>query len=131
MDKKVIIPSDLRGKYDNWHFSPAIESGGFLFVSGCTGTKLDGSISSIPKEQFRQSFQTVNKSLIEAGLTFSDVVEMTTYHVGLRKHMEEFMEVKDEFIKEPYPAWTAIGVTELAIERAIIEVRVTARINEK
>ena len=127
METKLIIPSDLRGRYDNWHFSPAVECGGFLFVSGCTGTKLDGSISNNLEEQFRQAFETVKKFLVETGLTYSDVIEMTTYHVGLRSHLEKFKKVKDEFIIEPYPAWTAIGVSELAVEGAVIEIRVTAK----
>ena len=130
MDKKAIIPSELRGKYDNWHFSPAIESGGFLFVSGCTGTRLDGSISDDLEEQSRQAFETVKRSLVAAGLTFSDAIEMTTYHVGLRNHLDEFKKVKDEYILEPYPAWTAIGVTELAVEGALIEIRVIAKTNK-
>ena len=128
MDKKVIIPSGLRKKYDDWHFSPAVESGGFIFVSGCTGTKPDGTISSDEKEQFHQAFKTAEKSLIEAGLSFSNVIEMTTYHVGLRKHLEIFMSVKDEFIPEPFPAWTAIGITELAVEGAMIEIQIIAKI---
>ena len=127
MDKKPIIPKELRKKYDCWHFSPAIEGGGFLFVSGCTGTKLDGSISKDIEDQFRQAFETVQKSLVEAGLSFSDVIDMTTYHVGLRSHLKKFMKIKDEFIIEPYPAWTAVGVTELAIEGALIEIRVIAK----
>ena len=127
MVKKVIIPPDLRKKYDDWHFSPAVESGGFIFVSGCTGTKLDGTISSDEKNQFRQAFKTAEKSLIEAGVSFSNVIEITTYHVELRKNLEKFMSVKDEFIPEPFPAWTAVGVSELAIEGAIIEIRITAK----
>ncbi len=67
-------------------------------------------------------------SLTEAGLTFSDVVEMTTYHVGIRSQLEDFRRIKDEFLAEPYPAWTAIGVSELAVEGALIEIRVTARV---
>lgn len=130
MDKKTIIPEDIRGKYDNWHFSPAIESGGFLFVSGCTGTKLDGTISENPEDQFYQAFETVKKSLVQAGLTFSHVVEMITYHVGLRSHLDKFKKVKDEYIVEPYPAWTAVGVSELAVEGAIIEIKVTAILNK-
>lgn len=129
MDKKVIIPSDLGSKYDEWHFSPAVESGGFLFVSGCTGTRLDGTISNDINEQFREAFKTTEKSLIEAGLSFTNVVEMTTYHVGLRENLESFMSVKDEFIPEPFPAWTAIGVSELAKEGALIEIRLTAKLN--
>ena len=127
MDKKSIIPSELRKKYDHWHFSPAIQSGGFLFVAGCTGTRLDGTISNDVEEQFRQAFATVEKSLVEAGLSFSDVIDMTTYHVGLRSHLEQFKRVKDDFIPEPYPAWTAVGVTELAVEGAVIEIRVIAK----
>ena len=38
------------------------------------------------------------------------------------------MKVKDEFIKAPFPAWTAIGISELAVEKAIIEISVTATI---
>ena len=128
MKKKPIIPPDSRDKYDKWHFSPAVESGGFLFVSGCTGTRPDGTISTDVQEQFRQAFKTVETSLVAGGLTYSDVVEMTSYHVGLAEHFAEFMLVKDEFIEEPYPAWTAIGVSGLAADGALIEIKVTAKI---
>ena len=128
MKKKSIIPTEQNAKYDKWHFSPAIESGGFLFVSGCTGTKPDGTISTDIKEQFRQAFKNVEMSLIEAGLTFSDIVELTTYHIGLEKHFQDFILIKDEFIGEPYPAWTAVGVSELAADDAEIEIKVTAKI---
>ena len=127
MKTKAIVPSDLSARYHQWHFSPAVESEGFLFVSGCTGTRPDGTNSKDVKEQFRQAFKTVEMSLVEAGLGFSNVVEMTTYHVGLRDHFEDFTRVKDEFIVEPYPAWTAIGVSELAADGAMIEIKVTAR----
>jgi len=46
--------------------------------------------------------------------------------VGLQEHIGAFMKVKDEFIKEPYPAWTAIGITELAVPGARVEIRVRA-----
>lgn len=124
---KPVIPSALRAKYDKWHFSPAVESGGFLFVSGCTGTRPDGTNSEKAGEQFTQAFRTVEMSLAEAGLSFSDVVEIVTYHVGLREHFSDFVMIKDKFIKEPYPAWTAIGVSELAADGAVIEIKVTAK----
>jgi enamine deaminase RidA (YjgF/YER057c/UK114 family) len=131
LKRKTVIPPDQSAKYDRWHFAPAVESGGFLFVSGCTGTRPDGTNSSDVSEQFRQAFKTVEMSLAEAGLTFSDVVEMTSYHVGLEKHFQEFMVVKDEFVGEPYPAWTAVGVSELAADGAVIEIKVTARVRDK
>lgn len=89
--------------------------------------RLDGSISDDIEEQVRQAFRTIEKSLDAAGLSFSDIIDMTTYHVELRSRLDAFMKVKDEFIGEPYPAWTAVGVTELAVQGALIEIRVIAK----
>ncbi|MFK7804538.1 MAG: Rid family hydrolase [Anaerolineae bacterium] len=87
----------------------------------------DGRRSSYDNWHFAPAVESVGESLTEAGLTFADVVEMTTYHVGLQAHLKEFIEVKDRFVPAPYPAWTAIGVVELAVLGAVIEVQVTAK----
>ncbi len=33
---------------------------------------------------------------------------------------------RDEFIRPPWPAWTAIGISELAVPGARVEIRVIA-----
>jgi len=71
--------------------------------------------------------QVAQVRLEKAELSFSDIVEMTTYHVNLNLHLDEFRKAKDEFIVKPYPAWTAIGVSELALLDALIEIRVIAQ----
>ncbi len=124
--KKTIVPKQFSHYYNDWHFAPAVEVDKFVFFSGVTGTRPDRSISSDPETQFRDAFETVLLYLAEAGLSFNDVVDMTTYHVGLRKHLEIFKKVKDEFVKEPYPTWTAIGVAELITKAALVEIRVVA-----
>jgi len=124
--KKTIVPKQFSHYYNDLHFAPAVASQGLVFCSGVTGTRPDGSISDNPEIQFRDTFKTVNLYLFEAGLSFDDVVEMTTYHVGLREHLEVFKAVKDEFVKEPYPAWSAIGVSEFITEGALVEIRVIA-----
>jgi enamine deaminase RidA (YjgF/YER057c/UK114 family) len=68
--------------------------------------------------------------LREAGLDFGDVIELTTFHVGM-EHLRTFADVKDRFLAEPYPAWTAIGVSELAFPGGLVEVRATARLRPK
>ena len=68
------------------------------------------------EQQFRDTFNFLKANLSDAGLGFDDVVEMTTYHVDLRKHLPLFVKVKDEHLSALYPAWTAIGVTELITE---------------
>jgi enamine deaminase RidA (YjgF/YER057c/UK114 family) len=130
MEKKSIVPKALESSYIDWHYSPAIKSGDFLFISGCTGSMPDGTISHDIADQIRQAFRKIELSLTEAGLTFSDVIDMTTYHVGLQEQLETFKQIKDEFISEPYPAWTALGISELAVEGAQIEIRVTAKVKK-
>jgi len=60
-------------------------------------------------------------------MDFGHIVEMTTYHVGLRDHLEVFKSIRDEFVKEPFPAWTAIEVAGFVREGTIVEIRVIAR----
>ncbi|WP_299476092.1 Rid family hydrolase [uncultured Roseibium sp.] len=51
---------------------------------------------------------------------------MTSYHVDLRAHFETFRAVRSEYVREPYPAWTAIEVAGLRREGAVVEIRVVA-----
>ena len=124
--KKSVIPERFSHYYNEWHFAPASKIDNFVFCSGVTGTQPGRDISSDPETQFRAAFETVSLYLEEAGLSLRDIVEMTTYHVDLRAHLDIFMRVKDEYIKEPYPAWSAIGVSELITEGAFVEIRVIA-----
>ena len=47
--------------------------------------------------------------------------------VELQKNTAAMAKAKDEFIKEPYPASTWIGITELVIPGALAEIKVIAR----
>ena len=57
-------------------------------------------------------------------------MELTSYHVDLPAHMRAFMAVKDEFLAAPWPAWTAIGITSLAVRGARAEIRVIAAMKD-
>jgi enamine deaminase RidA (YjgF/YER057c/UK114 family) len=127
MDKSnVVIPAGQESLYERFHFAPAIKDGDRLYCSGVIGTGPDGKPSSDPETQFTQAFETLSSVLGAAGVSFADVVEMTTFHVGLQKNLGTFMKVKDKFMKAPYPAWTAIGITELALPGGLVEVKVIA-----
>ena len=78
------------------------------------------------KTLFRDAFEIVATHLAAASLNMARVVEMTTYHVGLRNHLQVFLRIKYEFVRAPYPAWTAIGVTELITPGTLLEIRVIA-----
>lgn len=125
--RKVIVTPEFANLPADWHLSPGVDIGDFVFFSGVTGVRPDLSVAEDPETQFREALEFLNANLAQAGLGFRDVVEMTTYHVELRKHLDKFIKVKDEFIGEPYPAWTAIGVSELITEGTLIEIRAIAR----
>ncbi|MEN8160484.1 MAG: RidA family protein [Myxococcota bacterium] len=124
----LVIPAPMKAMYEQFHFAPAVRANGLLLCSGQIGLGPDGKAPTDPSEQFTLAFEAVKAVLAEAGLDFTDVVEMTTYHVGLQQHIAAFMAVKDRYVEEPFPAWTAIGVSELAFPGGLAEVRVTARL---
>ena len=123
----VIDPPGSEFLRDNFHFSQAAWSGDVLVCSGQIGMDPDGKVPDEAEDEFRNAWQAVGRVLESAGLGFDDVVEYTTYHVGLQAHMRAFAKVRDEFVSEPWPAWTAIGIHELAVPGARVEIRVTAR----
>lgn len=126
MGRTAVVPAELKGYYDDWKMSPGLISGDHVFLTGFTGTGPNGTCSADPETQFRTAFAQVEMVLREAGLDFSAVVEMTTFHIGLRDHLELFRAVRAEFVREPYPAWTAIEVSGFAGADTIIEIRVIA-----
>ena len=124
---ETVVPPSMKTFYDTYHFAPAVIDGDQIRLSGVIGIAEDGSVSADPETQFTTAFEGVKTVLAEAGASLDDIVEMTTFHVGLQQHLATFMAVKDRFINDPYPAWTAIGITELAIPGGLVEIRVNAR----
>ena len=125
--KKVIVTPEFAHYPRDWHFSPGRDTGDFVFFAGITGTHADLTVATNVEAQFREAFRILMSNLAQAGLDASNVVEITTYHVDLKQHLSSFMKVKDEFISEPYPAWTAIGVSELISDGALVEIRAIAK----
>lgn len=126
---KVVIPEWMKPIYDNYHYAPAVIDGDQLRCSGMIGIRPDLSVPEDPTEQFTLAFENLRGLLAEVGLGFADVTEMTTYHVGLATQIDRFVAVKDAFVSAPYPAWTAVGISELAIPGAVVEIQITARLS--
>lgn len=124
----VVNPGSMKSLYDNFHFAAAARSTDLLICSGQLGIGSDGRIAEDPAAQFAAAFENVRAVLAEAGLDFDDVIEISTFHVGLREHIATFSRVKDSFLPAPYSAWTAIGVSELAFPGALVEIRATAQL---
>jgi enamine deaminase RidA (YjgF/YER057c/UK114 family) len=129
MDKNaVVIPKGMEPYYDRFHFAPAVKDGDRLYCSGVIGVGADGKPPADAETQFTQAFEMLKSVLTTAGVSFGDVLEMTTFHVGLQANLPTFMKVKDRYLQEPYPSWTAIGITELALPGGLVEIKVIARL---
>lgn len=128
MKKRAIVPPEFQANADQLKMSPAILSGKHVFLTGTTGSDVHGLMPQDQAAQMRNAFDKIGTVLHEAGLTFDAVVEMTSYHIGLRTHFDLFDAIRLEYFDAPYPAWTAVEVAGLRREGAIVEIRAIASI---
>ena len=121
MPIEVIVPEPARKIYENWHFAPAVRHDDLIFFSGVVGQ------GDSAEDEFRNAWASLSDTLAEAGVGYGDIIDATIYMVDLQKNAAAMSKVKDEFIKEPYPAATWIGISELVIPGARAEIKVIAR----
>ena len=119
--------------YDQFHYAPSRRVGNTLYISGVVAGRREGEGKDVNafKAQVRRAFQRIQATLDAAGASFDDVVMLNTFHVwqgpnfdgDKRAQFEAFGAVKDEFMKPPYPAWTAVGTTALIPDNGIVEIQ--------
>ena len=117
----VIVPESARKTYTYWRFAPAVRHQDLIFFSGVVGR------GESAEEEFRSAWASLEVTLAEAGIGYKDIIDTTLYIVDLQKNAATMAKVRNEFIKEPYPASTWIGITELVIPGARAEIKVIAR----
>jgi len=122
-----IVPSSWQDFYEATRVPAAVADDGLVFFTGHTGTLPDGSFPPGVESQLRATFHNLSLSLEQAGATWGDVLEMHSYHLGLRAQAGLMLEVASDFLTDPYPAWTAVGVAELFEEEALVEISCVAR----
>jgi 2-iminobutanoate/2-iminopropanoate deaminase len=89
-------------------FSPAVEAGPFVFVSGQASVDKNGKIINDSFEnECRRSFENARQILQAAGLSFQDVVQVRNY-VANQEDLARFNEIYKEYFSEPYPARTTL-----------------------
>jgi enamine deaminase RidA (YjgF/YER057c/UK114 family) len=105
-------------------YSPALLAKGqqLLMISG-QGPK-DRNVEM--EKQIRQTFDKIGLLLKAAGASFANVIMVRTYWVHLQRDLATFRKVRRDYLVEPYPASTAVGVTELATPGLQLEIEVVA-----
>jgi enamine deaminase RidA (YjgF/YER057c/UK114 family) len=69
------------------------------------------------EQEFVDAFEKLGRVLSAGGLGYGDILEMSSYHIGMSRHLDTFRQVRDRYLSQPWPAWSAIGTTELAVFR--------------
>ncbi|WP_072948647.1 RidA family protein [Rhodococcus koreensis] len=127
MKRETINLDITRATYERLHFSQATRAENLIWVSGQVGIdRATGEIPEDPQAQARLAFEGVKQVLEEAGSSLENIVELTTFHTDLQGDGPGFGAVKDQYIGEPYPSWTGVGVTQLARPEFVVEIRVVA-----
>jgi 2-iminobutanoate/2-iminopropanoate deaminase len=106
INKKIITGHDVPKSY--LPFSPAIQAGNYVFISGQASVDTEGNIiSGSFEEECRRSFENLRKILESAGLGFENVVQARNY-IGKQEYLAAFNGIYKEFFCEPYPARTTL-----------------------
>src|SRR5215468_12582733 len=112
MPKVQISSPKLRQPNGVFSHATAIEATGrFVFVSGMTARRPDGSIAGVGdiREQTRQVCENVKAAVEAAGGTLADVCRVDVYV----RNMEDFAkihEIRAQYFTEPLPASTMVEV---------------------
>ena len=107
-------------------YAPAVRVDGTIFCAGQVGRTFDLEVIEDPESQFIAAWENLRLVLTLGQCTFDDVVDMTTYHVNMREHMDVFRAVKDRMFPRNTCAWTCIGVAELAHPGLLAEIKCVA-----
>ena len=131
---EVILPSaGAKKAHDEWRYAAARRAGDTLYVSGVVVFRAPGEANDAEafKAQARRGFEQLKKVLTASGATFADVAMINSFHVwdgpnfaGTKdQQFAAFEAVVGEYLKAPYPAWTAVGTTGVLGETGIVEVQ--------
>src|SRR6516165_8465193 len=116
------------------HFSQAtmIEARGrFVFISGMTARRADGTIAGIGdiETQTRQVCENVKAAVEQAGGTMDDICRVDVF-VRNMEHFDQIHKVRREYFRSPAPASTMVEVCKMTSPDYLIEINAIAVIGE-
>ena len=124
--RKLIVPATMENIYTEKRYSPAVQVGNLVFVSGMLGRDENLNIINEPEAQFAQLFENMKTVLENAGTSFDHVVELVGYFTDLQRDFHIHQAVRDRHIREDFPAQTVIGIKELAAPGLLLELKCVA-----
>ncbi|HEU0311278.1 MAG TPA: RidA family protein [Sphingomicrobium sp.] len=127
--RNVVMPlrPESRRIFTEWGFAEAVIDEDRVWLSGVVAGLRPGQTMADAEEAYDRAFKMLGDVLERSGSSFDGVVEMTTFHTDLPSQMDGFMKVKHRYIREPFPAWTAIDIDRLVPDAGLVEIKLVAR----
>ena len=122
-----IIYSDnpaVRQTQDRIGWADAVIAGDTIYISGVIAGTRPGDDGLEPA--YTRAFDTLTKILSRAGATWSDVVEVRSFHTDPNAQIDAMATVKRRYRAAPDPAWTAVGTSGLLSPNGITEIALIA-----
>lgn len=123
----VTLPDDpeARRLRNDWLYADAVVSGDTAYLSGIIAVPANGETT--PAAAFDRAFGRLADRLAKIGCSWDDVVEMTSFHTDIDGQLPSFKIAMRKYIRPPFLAWTAIGVSRLAVPTGITEIKLVAK----
>lgn len=129
MHRKIITPAT--GLLPHRPYSPAVQVGNLVFLSGHTGSDpITREIHDGIEAQTRQAFRNLQALLEAAGGTLADIAKVTVFMTDLSKDFAGMNAVFKELFPSAAPARSTIGVAELARPGLLVEIEAVAALKD-
>jgi 2-iminobutanoate/2-iminopropanoate deaminase len=132
MSKQSLNPQGLarpKGPYANVTTAPA--GGRLVFVAGTVAFDEDGEIVGVGDvvAQTEQVMRNVELALEAGGAAFDDVTKITMYMVDVSDY-PKVAEVRQRYLRAPFPASTLIEVQALMYPELLVEIDAVAVVHD-
>jgi 2-iminobutanoate/2-iminopropanoate deaminase len=123
---RFINPAALGKPPGYTHVVEATAPARIVYIAGQLGLDNEGKLSSDFRQQAVQTFENLKNALAAVGGQLQHVVKLNNYFVDM-KYLPIFRQVRDSYLSDQNrPASTALGISGLAREGALLEVEAVA-----
>jgi enamine deaminase RidA (YjgF/YER057c/UK114 family) len=125
----VVMPArpEHRKFFTEWGFAEAVIDGDRVWLSGVVAGLRQGETMADAELAYERAWKMLDDVLKRSGSSLDGVVDITSFHTDLPAQFEGFRKVKDRYIREPFPAWTAIDIDRLVPDNGLVEIKLVAR----
>jgi reactive intermediate/imine deaminase len=127
MEKTSYQPENVYQSVGEYSQGIKVKGGSLLFIAGQVALDPQGSLvgKGDIRAQAKQVFENIKAMLESADATFKDVVKLGIFLTNIQD-FPAVREVRKQYITEPFPTATVLGVKSLVHEDWLIEVEAIA-----